>query len=259
MFHVGKIGFKWLAALSGTFVLIVLGLTVVSSAQDRVLNVYGPGGPLGPMQECAQLFSQAKGVAVKVVAGPTAKWIAQAKENADLIFVGAEYMLTAFNQEHPGLIDEKTRISLYSRAAGILVRKGNPKGIKSLKDLTKEGLALLDVNGAGQLGLWEDLAGTQGLITGIQKNIRVSVATSAEAIEKWKSHPELDAWITYESWHYRLKDLTDLVRLPKAQRLYRGTPIALTTISKNRESAQHFIDFLKTPQAHGVFQKWGWQ
>jgi accessory colonization factor AcfC len=167
-------------------------------------------------------------------------------------------MLTEFMLKHPDLVDPRTRNSLYVRPAGILVRPGNPKKIKSLKDLTKDGVRIVDVNGAGQLGLWEDLAGVHGLIPGIQKNILLSVATSAEAIDKWKTMPELDAWITYESWHYRLKEITDLVRLPRAQRLYRGTPIAITTISKQRDLAQQFIDFLKTPAVHAVFQKWGW-
>jgi len=249
---------KWLLMLPGILVAGLLAGAVQTPAQDKILHAYGPGGPLGPMEECAAIFSQAHGVQVKVVAGPEDKWIDQAKQDADLIFGGAEYMLTGFILKHPGLVDVRSRTSLYSRPAGILVRKGNPKRIKSLKDLTKGGVRLIDVNGAGQLGLWEDLAGAQGLIPGIQNNIALSVTTSAEAIEKLKSMPELDAWITYESWHYRLKEITDLVRLPEKQRLYRGTPIAITSISKNRDLAQKFIDFLKTAKAHAVFQKWGW-
>jgi accessory colonization factor AcfC len=211
------------------------------------------------MEECAKLFAKDKGVEVKVTAGPTPKWIDQAQKDADLIFGGAEYMLTDFMLKYPEMMDAKTRTSLYVRPAGILVRKGNPKKIRSLTDLTRDGIRLIDVNGAGQLGLWEDLAGAFDLIDGIQKNIVLSVTTSAEAIDKWKATEDLDAWITYESWHHRLKDLTDLVRLPKARTLYRGTPIAITTISKNRDLAQQFIAFLKTPQAHAVFKKWGWR
>jgi len=247
-----SLAFGWLS-------LLALWCPALAPAQGKTLHVYGPGGPLGPMEECAKLFSQAQGVEVRVVAGPEAKWIDQAKENADLIFGGAEYMLTDLMLKHPDLVDPKTRTCLYDRAAGILVRKGNPKRIRFLKDLTREGVKIIDVNGAGQLGLWEDLVGAQGFIPGIQKNIAFSVKTSAEAIDKWKTMPALDAWITYESWHYRLKEVTDLVRLPAYRRLYRGTPIAITTISKNRELAQQFIDFLKTPEAHAVFRKWGWR
>ncbi|HXG94274.1 MAG TPA: substrate-binding domain-containing protein [Blastocatellia bacterium] len=242
--------------------ILLASITIFStttSAQQATLHVYGPGGPLGPMKECAETFSKAKGVEVKVTAGPESQWIEQARQDADIIFGGAEYMLTQFTQKHPGIVDEKSRTELYIRAAGILVRKGNPKKIRSLADLARAGVKIVDVNGAGQLGLWEDLAGGRGLIPGIQKNIALSVETSADAIEKWKAMPELDAWITYESWHYRLKDMTDLVRLPAGERIHRGTPIAITSITKNRELAEQFIAFLKSDAGHAIFQKWGWK
>ncbi|MCJ8014577.1 extracellular solute-binding protein [Paenibacillus sp. KQZ6P-2] len=233
--------------------------TPISSQNDHVIRVYGPGGPLGPIKEAAEHFSAETGIKVEVTAGPEGNWIDKAKQDADIIFGGSEYNLQDFTFNHPEMIDTKSRTELYSRAAGILVRKGNPKKIESLEDLTKNGVKIIDVNGAGQLGLWEDLAGRKGLIEGISRNISVSVKTSAEAIELWKSNSSLDAWITYESWHYRLKDVTDLVQLPEEEKLYRGTPIALTKITDQKKEAQQFIDYLKTEESHQIFQKWGWK
>jgi len=122
-----------------------------------------------------------------------------------------------------------------------------------------DNIRLLVMNGSDQVGLWEDIAGVRGLIPDFQKRIMVSVSSSAEAIERWKTTPNLDAWITFESWHYRLEDVTDLVRLPKEERIYRGTPVVATHFYKNKETARLFIDFLKTDQCHAVFQKWGWE
>lgn len=235
------------------------GVFAQNGAARQSLQVYGPGGPLAPMQECAEIFSKRRGVDVKVTGGPEAKWIAQAQTDADIIFGGAEYMLTQFALKHPNLVDAKNRTELYPRAAGILVRKGNPKRIRSLRDLTRSGIRIVDVNGSGQLGLWEDMAGAGGLIPGIAKNIALSVETSADAIEKWKEMPQLDAWITYESWHYRLKDATDLVRLPVREKLYRGTPIVVTETTDNRRLAEAFVKFVETAEAHSVFRKWGWK
>ncbi|MBP1763268.1 MAG: hypothetical protein H6Q65_326 [Firmicutes bacterium] len=240
---------------TGSFICSI-GLT---SAEAATLNVYGPGGPLGPMQECAQLFAQMKGITVNVTAGPESKWIEKANQDADLIFGGAEYMLTDFTLRHPGFVDNFTRTSLYDRASGILVRKGNPKNIHTLQDLARKDITIIDVNGAGQVGLWEDLAGVRDLLPAIQNNIAISVSTSAEAIELWKNQPIFDAWITYESWYYRLQDVTDLVKLPETEKLYRGTPISVTYRSTNRELALQFIQFLKSETGHAVFQKWGWK
>ena len=228
-------------------------------AAEQSLKVYGPGGPQGPVQECAEKFGEQRRVKVEVIAGPEKKWIGQAQREADVFFGGAEYMLTQFIEKHPDLVDTKSRSELYSRPAGILVRKGNPKKIAALADLAREGVRLVDVNGSGQLGLCEDLAGRENFINAIQQNIAVTVPTSADAIEKWKAMPQLDAWITFKSWHYRLKDETDLVRLPESQRLYRGTPIAIARSLKDPQLAQEFIEFLKTDASHEVFRKWGWK
>ncbi|MFK9093059.1 extracellular solute-binding protein [Bacillus salipaludis] len=230
-----------------------------STENDGVIRVYGPGGPLGPMKEAAEKFTAETGIKVVVMAGPESNWIDSAKQDADIIFGGSEYMLRSFMLSYPGMINENSLKELYPRAAGILVRKGNPKKIHSLDDLTKSGVKIIDVNGAGQLGLWEDLAGRKGQIEGISQNIDISVKSSAEAIELWKSNSKLDAWITYESWHYRLKDVTELVELPEAEKLYRGTPIALTTITDSKKDSQRFVDYLKTESSHEVFQRWGWK
>lgn len=245
------------------FKLLILTLalspSLFANAQSDTLYVYGPGGPQAAMEECAKVFSQKMSFPVKVIAGPEAKWIDQAKLNADVVFGGAEYMLTQFAMQHPGLIDSSTRTELYKRAAGILVRKGNPKKITSLKDLTKADIKILDVNGAGQLGLWEDLAGKQNLIGGIQKNIIKSFPNTALAIEAWKTDDNYDAIISYASWYLRLKDVSELVKIPASQTVYRGTPIAISTITDQKKESQQFIQFLLSNEGSSIFKKWGWE
>lgn len=244
-----------------SLILAVTGGTIAAQRGEPSggLHVYGPGGPLAPMKACTEQFARTTKVPVSVVGGPEAEWIDAARRDADLVFGGAEYMLTAFDLRHPRFLDTATRVSLFDRSAGILVRPGNPRQIRSLKDLARNGIQIIDVNGAGQLGLWEDLAGRQGLIRDIQRNIRVSVETSAEAIALWKARPELDAWITYESWHFRLPDVTALVRLPEAERLYRGTPIAIAHRSTRKAEAAALIAHLRSAECHAVFRRWGWR
>lgn len=224
-----------------------------------VLRVYGPGGPLAPMQECGRLFAQARGVGVRVDGGPEQRWWDLAEKEADVVFEGAEYMLSDFMRRHPGFVDAETRRSLFDRPAAILVRKGNPRGIRGLEDLARPGVRLLDVAGAGQVGLWEDLAGRKGLIPSISRNIAASFGNTAEAIAAWRADPRLDAWITFESWHHRLADETEVVRLPPEEQLLRGTPVALTRRTTQRELALAFLDFLRGEACHAVFQRAGWR
>jgi accessory colonization factor AcfC len=211
------------------------------------------------MKECADLFLRRSGISGEIMAGPGGEWIARARQDADIIYEETETLLMHFMSKYPCLVDETTRTSLYQRPAGILVRKGNPKGIGAIADLAGTNVHLLDVHGSDQIGLWEDIAGLKGLIPGVRKNIAISVSNAAEAIEMWKNRPELDAWITFESGHHLLKDSTDLVRLPRDERVCRGTALVATHFHKNKEAARRFIQFLTTPECHSVFQKWGWE
>ncbi|RTL49312.1 MAG: hypothetical protein EKK39_11265 [Sphingobacteriales bacterium] len=226
---------------------------------NDTLMIYGPGGPAAAMKECAGLYTQKYSTPIKIIAGPEGKWINDAYKNADIIFGGAEYMLTQFDKNHPGLINNATRTELYKRAAGILVRPGNPQKIHSLKDLTLPGVKILEVIGAGQLGMWEDLAGKQNIIGDIQKNIKGAAANTALAIDMWKKDDRFDAIIIFSSWYYRLKDVASLVTIPPSQTVYRGTPIAITSITKQKQNAAHFIQFLLSEEGHNVFKKWGWE
>ncbi len=237
----------------------LLLVVLTSSAQTDTLFVYGPGGPLSAMQECAKTFTAQTGIPIHVSGGPEAKWIDQARQNGDLIYGGSEYMLTEFAGKNPGMIDPASRVELFKRRAAILVRPGNPKRILGLQDLVKPGIKLLDVNGAGQMGLWEDIAGRDDMIAGIQKNISASFPNTAMGIEAWNKDTSYDAWITYASWHENLKSLTDIIELPAVTRLFRGTPIAATTKSRHARQAEQFMEFLRGPVGHKIFRKWGWE
>ena len=146
---------------------ILVGVTVCcltlasGSRAAETLHVYGPGGPLPAMKEAAAVFGKAHGITVDVTAGPTPQWIDRAKADADLIFSGSEVMMSDFIATIPQ-IDAATVEPLYLRPAAILVRPGNPAHIGGIADLLKPGHRILVVNGAGQQGLWEDVAGTFG-------------------------------------------------------------------------------------------------
>ena len=234
-------------------------LLAAAPAAAQTLHVYGPGGPATAMKECAAAFTKQTGTPVDVTAGPEPQWLPQAQQDADLVYGGAEYMLTQTALAHPGLVDEASRTSLYARESAVLVRPGNPLHIKRLEDLTRPGVRLLDVNGAGQMGMTEDMARSSALISNLQHNTKTSVKTSAEAVDLWQQKPQdYDAWITYASWQPRLPG-SALVRLPRAQRVHRGTPIALTQRTTQAATARQFVAFLKSAEGHAIFRRNGWE
>ncbi len=97
------------------------------------------------MKACGERFAELAGVRVVTTKGIPASWIGRAREDADLIYGGAEYMLLDYDRECPGLVDMNTVVNLYPRRVGLLVRKGNPRGLDTIEDLGREGLRVLDV------------------------------------------------------------------------------------------------------------------
>lgn len=256
--------------LSLVFLILTLGSSPSGVfAQDEpgekavvTLHVYGPGGPAPAMREAAQVFAEKKGIAIEVTAGPTATWEGQALQDADLIFSGAEHMMTDFQQkELPDLIDPSTIRTLYLRPSAILVRPGNPKNIRGVKDLAKSDLRLLVVQGAGQVGMWEDVAGRSGrvkLVDGIRRNIGTIAPNSGDAKKIWNSDSRYDAWLIWTIWQKENPASADLVATEPEHTIYRSCGIGVTHRSRNKTWSKEFADFLQSGEGRKIFVKWGW-
>jgi len=244
------------------FVLAVLATTIaVTPAFAGPVHVFGPGGPAPAMKEAAATFSKMRGVPVEVVAGPTPEWIETARQTGDVIFSGSETMMTDLQTAMGDRIDATTITPLYLRVSNILVRPGNPKSIRGLADLFKPGHHILVVNGAGQNGLWEDMAGRTGDIAKVRalhSNIASYAKTSAEAKRTWITDTRLDAWIIWGIWQKANPTLAESVRVEKKYRIYRDTGVGLTAAGKANPDAAAFVAWLTTPPAQRIFVKWGW-
>ncbi len=248
-----------------TLLLVLLGLLVFgvsTSHAQEVVRVYGPGGPLPAMRNAAEAFARTTGVKVEVTAGPTPQWIERAKADADIIFSGAEYMMTDFIKAMDGRIDEATVTSLYHRPSAILLRPGNPKRIHGFVDLLKVGTKVLVVQGAGQAALWEDMAGRKGnirTVRALRTNIAFFAANSAEARRAWIEKPDLDAWIIWNIWHVANKQLADLVPVSPDYVIYRDVGVALTHQGQAKVASRQFVKFLESAAGARIFAQWGWR
>jgi len=214
------------------------------------------------MREAAKVFGDKKRISVEINAGPTPTWKDKAMKDANLIFSGSEYMMTDFvRKDLPGLIDTSTIRTLYLRPSAILVRPGNPKGIGSIKDLAKSGIKILVVEGAGQVGMWEDVAGRTGsvkLVDGVRHNIGFFAANSAEAKKLWNNDMSYDAWLIWTIWQKESPASADLANIESENTIYRSCGIALTNQNEQKTLAKEFADFLQSAEGQAIFVKWGW-
>ena len=234
---------------------------VAQTSAGEVLHVYGPGGPAPAIKAAARAFSAVEGIEVQVTAGPTSAWSEKFKQDGDLIYSGSEAMMSDFVTQFDGALVASSIEPLYVRPAAILVRPGNPKHIRGFRDLLTPGIGLLVVHGAGQVGLWEDIAGRAGNIRTLQAlrhNIQVFAANSAAAKSQWEANPNLDAWIIYGIWAIANPGIAQVVELERRYRLYRDCGLALTPTGQRSPATLHFIEFLKSPEGRKIFVKFGW-
>jgi accessory colonization factor AcfC len=213
------------------------------------LLIVGPGGPYEAMKEAAEAFSRLKGVAVEVVKEPPEKWFEQ---RSDLIYGGAPNMLEDFMAGHPKAIEPSSLRHLYNRQIGIIIRKGNPKGIAELADLGREAVKVLDVK-------LETMGEFQNKVPNLAEHIYRSVTTGDQGKQAWRSLQELDAWITYKSWHFVLSRESEFIPLTSDSGSLRPTPIAITAWTKKKDLAQAFILFLQSEAGYTIFQRRGWE
>lgn len=244
------------------FLCLALGLSGVSAASAaEPLRVYGPGGPFPAIKEAAAAFGKAHGIDVQVTAGPTGKWLEQAKGDADVVYSGAESMMSGFVTAFGGQINAKAVTPLYLRSTAILVRPGNPGHITGISDLMKPGHKILVVNGSGQGGLWEDVAGRMGDVASVKAfraNIGQFAATSADAKQTWTTDATYDAWLIWGIWQVADPTIADRVAVEPGYEVFRDAGVVVTKRGDAKPEAKAFATFLASPDGAKIFGKWGW-
>ena len=154
---------------------------------------------------------------------------------------------------------EESRVGL---ANALLVRPGNPKGIRGFRDLLAPGIKVLTVAGAGQTGLWEDVAGRTGdiaMVRAFRKNmVFPEAANSGAAKQQWTQQKDIDAWLIWNIWQVANPELAQVVAMDEPFRIYRDAGVVLTHKGNTQPKAKAFVGFLQSPAGQKIFAKWGW-
>jgi len=245
--------------------LLLLSLILLSGSSMAAagVHVFGPGGPAPAMKAAAAEFEKLHpGMRAQVTAGPTPQWLGAARATGDVIYSGSEAMMADFQRDLAGVLDAGTIEPLYLRPAVILVRPGNPDHITGFRSLLRPGMKVMVVNGAGQVGLWEDIAGRDGRIATLRafrRNIVYAAPNSALALKRWQDDAAIQAWLSYNIWALAHPGLAQVVPLQRQYRLYRDCGVGLTIRGKANATARAFVRFLRSAQGRAIFELWGWQ
>jgi accessory colonization factor AcfC len=128
--------------------------------------------------------------------------------------------------------------------------------------LSKPGHRILVVNGAGQQGLWEDVAGHLGDIDSVRA-FRAATSrrwrrTAPRQKRRGRKDKTLEAWLIWTIWQKANPTLADQVAVEPSDAIFRDTGVALTKRGETRPEAKQFVAFLASAEGAAIFRKWGW-
>jgi len=138
----------------------------------------------------------------------------------------------------------------------ILVRKGNPKGIRTLGDLVRPGikLGLGDARACAIGRLSEKLFKRNQISLDPQKDVTFASPTvNALGVQIQTGH--LDAVVVWDAIAAQYADSGDVVPIPPQQNIISRVAIGVLRSAKQPELAASFVDFLTSKRGRAIFQK----
>lgn len=243
--------------------ILVLGALLAgcsSASQSKTIVAFCGSASKPALEEAATAFEKKTRVKVELHFSGSGTMLSEMKisRRGDLYIPGSpDYIYMA---QRDGLIDPQTVQIIAYLVPAILVQKGNPQNIQTLEDLTRPGVKV----GIGNpeavcVGLYAvEILEYNGLLDRVQRNI----VTHAESCSKTaaliglKKVDAIIGWDVFSRWN---PDTTEIVYLePEQIPRLAYVPAAISTYSRDRQSAQEFIDFLVSRDGQAIFARWGY-
>ncbi|MFH0825513.1 MAG: molybdate ABC transporter substrate-binding protein [Pseudomonadota bacterium] len=252
--------FRIVSSVIPAMALLVFGMLSQGLAADSLL-VFAGAASKPPTEDAAKAFEAKTGVKVDVIFGGSGFVLSQMMlgKKGDLYFPGSsDYMEIAKKKD---VVFPETEKNIVYLVPAINVWKGNPKNVKTLKDLTRPGLKVAIANpegvcvGAYAVELIESLFPPQEK-EAFRKNL-INYTESCEKTATAISLKAADAVIGWRVFHYWDPERIETIPLDKSQVIRIGyIPIAISKYTSNRALAQQFIDFLLSEDGKKIFKKY---
>ncbi|MFN3479146.1 MAG: molybdate ABC transporter substrate-binding protein [Thermodesulfovibrionales bacterium] len=244
--------------------LVFVCMTGVSMvwAEERLM-VFAGAASKPPTEEAAKEFEKKTGVKVDLVFGGSGYVMSQMilGKKGDIYFPGSsDYMELA---KKKGVVFPETERYVVYLVPAINVQKGNPKNIKSLKDLTRPGLKVAIANPEGVcVGAYAVEIIEKNFSPEEKAQFKKNLINYTESCEKTATAISLkaaDAVIGWRVFHYWDPERIETIPLKKSEIIRIGyIPIAISRYTKNRELAWKFIDFILSEEGKAIYRKYNY-
>jgi molybdate transport system substrate-binding protein len=240
--------------------LLALALSLAIGCGERAagparLHLYCGAGLRDAVADVAEAFTESTGVVVEADYAGSEVLLSRLKLSGrgDVYMPGDEHYVELARQD--GLV-VSSRPACYFVPV-ILVRKGNPKGIRTLRDLLRPDVALaLGDPQACAIGRQTQMILSKNGIASDEVDKRVvfrslTVNELAVHLEVGKA----DATIVWDAIAAQYAEGTDAVAIPAEENAVSTVPVAVLTTSTQPELARRFADFATGPQGQAIFRK----
>jgi len=261
--HAERAARLWSCRLVVAMMLSCGGLASCSArgTEEPALLVYAGAASKPVVEEVAAIYRRRTGIEVDVVFGGSGQVLAQMRlaREGDIYFPGSsDYMELA--KRGGDVLPSSERIAAYLVPA-LAVQRGNPHGIRGLRDLLRPGLRIAIANpetvcvGAYAVEIVE-----RNLDARERAAFRHNLVNYTESCEKTATAIALDmadavlGWHVFEHWDPQRIETIPLARheVPRIGYL----PIAIAVFTKNPAAAAAFIDVLTGHEGQAVFAKY---
>ena len=243
-----------------TLFFTVFLMSIPAHSEERLMLFVGAASK-PPTEEAVKLFEKRTGVKVDVNFGGSGYMLSQMilAKKGDIYFPGSsDYMEKA---KREGLVFPETEKRVVYLVPAINVQKGNPKNIRELKDLLRPDIKVAIANPENVcVGAYAVEIIEKNLTPREKKKFRKNIVNYTESCDKIMTAVSLNAvdavlgWSVFEHWD---PDTVQTIPLKSNEVARVGyIPLAVSTLTKNRELAQRFIDFILSEETLSIFRKY---
>lgn len=144
----------------------------------------------------------------------------------------------------------------------IIVEKGNPKNITSLKDLGNDGVkvGIGEVDGPAIGKATAEILEKNNLTEDVEKNVVVT-STTVNQLLTYLVTGQVDATIIWEDMTFweEGKDKIEVIKISEDENELSTVPVGITTFVKDEDAAGKFKEFITSDEGKEIWKKWGFE
>ena len=249
------------------FILLFSVLALLSGCGEKsssankpsssTLRLYAGAGLRRGIDAVVAAFEKKSGIEVDVDYGGSGMIISRAREDsdADLFMPGDVWYVNRLN-DISGLIESQTEVAFFVPV--IIVAKGNPLKIMSLKDFFRKDIKVALGNPrACQIGRLTEKIFTKNNMDYSKLSPKESLTVNELGV--WVKMHDADAAIVWDAIAANTAKYVDSVPIPKEQNIISKVVVGLMKTSKDKKSAQKFIDFITSPEGQSILKNKGYR